>query len=90
MFYKQLLVFRKQSETIKYGDFINQTQGNGYFAYKRTYKNACVIVVCNFETEREIVLPREIDAYRLVLQNYNDRKKDETMFRPFEIAVYEK
>ncbi len=53
-FYKRLLALRNGSDAVKYGVFEDRTQGKGYFAYTRTYQGEQLLVVCNFEEEKEI------------------------------------
>lgn len=87
-FYKKLLAFRKENEGIRQGDFYDLTQGDGYFAYKRTLKECAVVVICNFEKDSKIFLPLDMSQYRYAFGNYKDRKGYDKPFRPFEAAVY--
>ena len=90
VFYKNLLKLRRENESVRYGDFCNRTQGDGYFAYSRTYKNKSLYVVCNFDKMQDIELPSEIKEFRLVLSNSEAYNAYDTKFLPFGIAVYEK
>lgn len=90
VFYKNLLALRRKNQALRYGDFCNCTQGKGYFAYLRTYKDKSVYVVCNFDKTREIELPSEIKDYHLALSNSINYNAYDTKFCPFEVAVYER
>ena len=52
---------------------------------RRTQKEQ-ILIVCNFDREQTIALPQQ---GKLLLSNYADRQDGISMYRPFEIAVYE-
>ena len=62
------------------------------FIFRRTYKKEEIYVVCNFEKEQNLSLPKALhkDDYKIVLHNYADRTALNTKFLPYEIAVYAK
>ena len=89
-FYKKILDYRNQKRAIRYGSFEDLTKGNGYFAYKRSYKTEEVIVVCNFDKERNICVPVNDKEYDFIFGNYNSIEPFKEIFHPFEVRVYEK
>ena len=91
-FYKKLFHLRLDSPAIRYGKFENMSEQKNCFIFRRTYHKEDIIVICNFEYAQEIALPTAITEgkYRLLLQNYADRKGLEQQFRAYEIAVFAK
>ena len=84
-FYKKILALRNNSKTIKYGMFKDLTNGNGCFAYSRTFGEETITVVCNFEKEQQIYGLQE-SAYHL--GNYGTERKINGNYKPYEVAVY--
>lgn len=91
-FYKKLLAFRKENECIRYGDFNDLTVQKDCFVFERTYGADKCVVLCNFNNEKEIILPKELNEhdYIYALGNYKDGKPFCNTFRPFEVAVYKR
>ncbi len=91
-FYQKLLALRKETACIRQGDFNDLTTQNDCFVFERIYGDEKCIVLCNFEREKEIALPKELNEhdYAYVLGNYKDGKPFNSTFRPFEIAVYKR
>lgn len=91
-FYCKLLAFRARSLAIRYGEFEDLSVEKDSFIFRRTYKKEEIYVVCNFEKEQDLSLPKALhkDDYKVVLHNYADRTALNTKFLPYEIAVYAK
>ena len=92
LFYKNLLAFRAHSLAVRYGEFENLSVEKDSFIFRRIYKKEEIYVVCNFEKEQTLSLPKALqtDEWHLLLRNYSDRTNFEPSFRPYEIAVYAK
>lgn len=84
-YYKKILKFRKQSDSVRHGKFKNITVGKGYFAYVMTGDNGCVLVVCNFGKARVI---NGLPEYEYMFGNYGGNKPANGMYRPFEARVF--
>ena len=90
-FYQAIISLRNHYECIRYGDFINISKNKrNCFIYERKYKNQSIIVVCNFDKEKTIRLPNDLqtDNYRLVLSNIPDCSPLDSRFKPFEVRVF--
>lgn len=83
-FYKKVLALRNSSDTVKYGSFEDITGGNGYFAYTRTLGGEKILVVCNFDSPRNIC---GLPDFECLFGNYGARKTNGN-YQPFETAVY--
>ncbi len=84
-FYQELLKLRNTSETIRYGGFKQlNTPDDDFFLYERELDGEKYTVLCNFDKESQIAIPRG----ELVLSNYNRTADDTNSFRPYELAVY--
>lgn len=87
-FYKKVLALRKNSQAVRYGDFKDLTQGEGYFAYTRTLGDESILVVCNFEREQKITNLPDYAGY--VFGNYGKARKPDGIYKKFETAVFKK
>jgi glycosidase len=83
-YYKELLTLRKENPVLRRGSFEDLTgEAKTHFLYSRKYDGEEFIILCNFEKEAEIELPR--GCVRL-LGNYPEHESN--VFAPFEAAVY--
>jgi oligo-1,6-glucosidase len=83
-YYKELLALRKENPVLRRGSFEDLTgEAKTHFLYSRKYAGEEFIILCNFEKEAEIELPR--GCVRL-LGNYPEHESN--VFSPFEAAVY--
>lgn len=90
-FYKSVLSLRNNYDCIRYGDFINLCKGKrNCFIYERKYEKQSIIVVCNFDKEKTILLPKclQEDNYRLILSNIPDCSPLDSQFQSFEVRVF--
>ena len=85
-FYKKIIDLRKASKAIRLGAFENITVGNGYFAYLRKFDDEEILVVCNFETEREIT---RLPEWGYLFGNGNNRQPN-GKYAPYETAIFKK
>ena len=92
-FYKQLVKLRKQYKVIQDGkiEFIEK-DNNDVLAYKRTFGNDSLIVLCNFRGYDTNVIDNSINeyeqqGYKKLLGNYEGNSDK---LRPFEVVVLAK
>ena len=83
-FYRELLHLRANHKALTLGDFSPVQTLDTYCAYKRTYGDETILIVCNYQKEQEIALPNG----QLLLSNYSLKHKHDNHFRPYEVAVY--
>lgn len=86
-FYKELLKLRASTKALIYGDFeeISKDEDN-YFAFVREYEQEKILVVCNFEDEKDITLP--YSDGELLLGNYGDNNAISGEYRQFEVRIF--
>lgn len=87
LFYKKLLRLRAESDVVRYGEFKDLTEGDGYFAYVRTLGDEETLVVCNFDKDKTI---SGLPQYDYVLGNYGKARKPDGKYSPYETAVFVK
>ena len=73
-YYRRLIALRKELDVLVEGDFtLLEPEHEKLFLYKRAYKNAEVLVVCNFGAEETSWdLPAEWKDARTLIANYPD------------------
>ncbi len=84
-YFQRLLALRLENEafiTGKYEDITGDRKG--IYVYKRYTESDCYIVVCNFETQKNLDIMTNCE---LVLTNYGKRNI-EGIYKPYECAVY--
>lgn len=85
-FYKELLRLRADSDVLTLGDFTEVSrESDQFFAHIRGYEGEKILVVCNFEDEKEISLPYEGE---LLLSNYKDCTEVCGTYRPYEVRIF--
>ena len=86
-FYRDLLTIRRESMAIRHGDLtVLCPDLKDRFVYLRTYGEEKILVVCNFEKEREITgLPEG----KLLLSNHRRSAGANGVYSPFACAVYQ-
>jgi len=85
-FYKRLLHLRSSHPVLTQGIFIPVSPENAdYCAYERTLDGEKVLLVCNFEKQQHIPCAR---SGKLLLSNYGLAEKNDTLYRPYEVAVF--
>ena len=86
-FYRDLLHLRLAHKALTVGSFRAVSQpGAPYCAYIRETEGEKLLVVCNFEQESVIDLP--CAKGELLLSNYGCTQKKNSLFAPYEIAVF--
>ncbi len=88
-YFKNLIAYRKASDTIKFGDFNDLTKGDGHFAYHRKGENEQVLVVCNFD-KTSIIDYLDDAGYIYVYGNGSKNREVNGNYSPFECAVFVK
>lgn len=89
-FYKKLIDLRKESDFRRNHCF--EKEDLDILAYKRVYKEECLIVLNNMmEKEKEVEIEEWV-AYHKLLENYDAEKivENKIILRPFETLVLEK
>ena len=84
-YYQKLLALRNASAVVKYGKFADLTIDDGYFAYTRTLDNEIILVVCNFDKEKNIL---NLPVGKYLLGNSGAARKTNGKYAPFETAVF--
>lgn len=86
-FYRDLLKLRNEIPALTLGSFTEISPKNGsYCAYCRQLEQEKILVICNFETEQQILLGGM--EHTLLLSNYGFMLKPDHRFGPYEVAVY--
>lgn len=82
-YYKKLIAYRKKSDVLLYGDFIDLT-GNrtDLFTFERKLNDDSIIVVCNYNNKSSYSLP---SGYKILFDNYSF---DGHTLQPFEAIVF--
>lgn len=84
LYYKDLLALRKALPVLRRGTFEDLTgEAKTHFLYRRQYQNEELLVLCNFEKETAIDLPKGCTR---LLGNYPAHKGN--TFAPYEAAIY--
>ena len=88
-FYKKLLKLRQENDALIYGDFKEYEKDSDEVAiFKRSLDDESFYIVLNFTNlDREIDLPFDLGESRVVLDNYDGYKADNT-FKPYEGKVF--
>ena len=92
-YYQKLISLRHNSDLIVYGSYdLILDDDTDIYAYTRTLGDEKLIVYCNFsENTREVELPKEFTAGKILISNYDDAKVSEKItFRPYEAIVIQK
>lgn len=88
--YRKLIQLRRHSayaELIKNGTFeLVMKDHPSIFAYKRTYQDQTILVLCNFYQD-EVLLDQSIRYKELILSNYTNLDKLVTKLRPYEAVI---
>ena len=83
-YYKDIIALRKANAVLRRGTFEDLTgEAKTHFLYSRKYEGEEMIVLCNFEKEAEIPLPRGCER---LLGNYPAH--EDSVFSPYEAAIY--
>lgn len=86
-FYKRLLHLRSSHPVLTQGIFIPVSPENAdHCAYERTLDGEKVLVVCNFEKQQQHIPCAR--SGKLLLSNYGLAEKNDTLYRPYEVAVF--
>ena len=90
-YYRRLIGLRKQYDVIAYGDIRPVAREDSYvFAYKRTWKDEELLVICNFYG-RQISWKSEesLKGYEVLLGNYGENCLEENgaLLKPYECLV---
>ena len=92
-YYQKLIRLRHESDLIVYGTYdLILDDDTDIYAYVRTLGDEKLIVYCNFsENTREVELPEEFTAGKILISNYDDAKVSEKItLRPYEAVVIQK
>ena len=92
-YYQKLISLRHNSDLIVYGTYdLLLDDDKDIYAYTRTLGNDKLIVYCNFsENTREVELPEEFTAGKILISNYNDTTVSKKItLRPYEAIVIQK
>ena len=92
-YYQKLIRLRHESDLIVYGTYdLILDDDKDIYAYTRTLNNNKLIVYCNFsENTREVELPEEFTAGKILISNYNDAVVNTRLtLRPYEAIVIQK
>lgn len=84
-FYKQMIKFRNNSETLKYGNF-KEVSSNNYVAkfLRKTDKESLLIVV---NLSKKFFKDKKLDESKeILISNYNNHEKN--LLKPFEAIIY--
>jgi len=93
-FYKKLIAFRKSSDAVRFGDYLElMPESSKIYAYERRTEKQLLLVVCNFgDGLTRFDAPVGIKLYKgkLVLSNYDQNFIIANGFtcRPYELRVY--
>lgn len=89
-YYKKLIAYRKQSDTVIYGNYqLILESDTQVFAYTRTYEKETILVVCNFsENVAKFDLPKTITNtnYTILFSNYD---RNLTQINNIDLQPYE-
>lgn len=100
-FYKQMIDYRKNSETLQWGDYERLKSPKNVFAFRRFTDNKNTVVICNMTAKKQPVWVQAVKSNenaKLVLKmgNYSTDSftassgtADALSFRPFEFSVFE-
>ncbi len=92
-YYQKLISLRHNSDLIVYGSYdLILDDDTDIYAYTRTLGDEKLVVYCNFsENTREVELPKEFTAGKILISNYDDAKVSEKItLRPYEAIVIQK
>ena len=82
-YFRSLVQFRKKHEVLRKGDYTNlDPDHEQIYAYKRTYQENELIIICNF-SDYELSLPSYAEG-SYIFGNYDDSP----MVRPWEVKIY--
>ncbi|MEI3002550.1 MAG: alpha-glucosidase [Victivallis sp.] len=84
-YYQKLLALRNTGDVVKYGKFADLTIDDGYFAYTRTLDNEIILVVCNFDKEKNIL---NLPVGKYIFGNGSAARATNGKYAPFEAAVF--
>jgi alpha-glucosidase len=93
-FYKDMISLRKQHEVFVYGEYSLLLENHpAVYAYKRTYEDSSVIVICNFGDQPQNITLEDLPAGqgKLVLNNYDSavhELAENLSLKPYETRVY--
>ncbi len=89
-FYKKIIMIRKQTTALIYGDYkLLMEDSESIYAYSREYEKECYLIVCNFsEEDSKLEIPYHIDKGELLIGNYSDTNSKEDVLRPYECRLY--
>lgn len=97
-FYKKMIAFRKDSETLQWGEYERLKSPENVYAFRRYTDDKNTVVICNMTAKKQpvwvqAVKTRENSELVLKFSNYlSDEDKassDLFSFRPFEFCVFE-
>lgn len=87
-YYRKLLRYRKASEVIEKGDYLDLLPDHAsIYAYRRSYEKAAVIVLCNFSNKEESYDSSLVAGYQKVLGNLEQAQAG--VLQAYECQVYE-
>jgi oligo-1,6-glucosidase len=87
-YYQKLISIRKELDIIIEGDFqLLLADHPAIFAYKRTWNDESLIVLCNFSSEEQTV-SEDVEDYQVLLGNYEN--PNPKVLRPYEAVVLTK
>ena len=86
-YYKTLIALRKKYPIFAEGDYqLLMADDPDVFAYKRTWKDQTLYVICNFRTkELNEVIPEEYRKGALLISNYAEQGSS---LKPYEARIY--
>lgn len=86
-YYKALIALRKKYPIFAEGDYqLLMADDPDVFAYKRTWKDQTLYVICNFRAKKlNEVIPEEYRKGALLISNYADQGSS---LKPYEARVY--
>ena len=85
-FYRDLLHLKNNEKALTLGTFRVVADAATHCIYSRTWEGKTVTVVCNFENPTQI---SGVAGKKLLLSNFRYPTKENDLFAPYEIAVYE-
>jgi len=86
-FYKKLIAFRKENETVVYGEYrLIENTDERLFCYRRVYKNEEILLIANFSEDYIDDYPDTKD-YLYILGN---DEMHQGVLKPYEVRVFKK
>ena len=85
-FYRDLLHLKNNEKALTLGTFRVVADADTYCIYSRTWEGKTVTVACNFENPTQIP---GVAGKKLLLSNFRYPTKENDLFAPYEIAVFE-